>query len=478
MVIGSLHAFAKSVDKTIDRGDLDLALRSIFEFVERIITEPLCTSQVFGSRELDALCERIGQLGLSAMPRRMGSVSESGTLTYVYIVTKLQKSGGHTRVIEDFIGSRPAAAHVVLSTELCGRSDAEYVQNELTKRRNVRFESAPPGSFVRRLAWLQDRIHEIAPAHTYLFNSHQDSVAVAAVQPREGGASFYHHGDHHLCLGVHLTGLEHIDPHPMGYHNCRDALGIRNTYLPLTVGDQGERPPGQPFRADGLLVTCTAARSNKVEIAYFARYVEVVPALLKTTGGKHIHIGRLSPMARLEISRAMKRNGIPADRFEYIPWVRSVWRTLQDRRVDLYVASFPYGGGLTLIEAMGAGVAVALHNHISSRVLSGIELAYPEAFLWRVPEQLLEYCATVPADELERNSRLGRARYLALHRRELLAEMLNSPAASVGVPEGLSSRYVPNHGEWACWAQSQLSVLGLTKRAAYRLFRRLRSRYA
>ncbi len=54
-------------------------------------------------------------------------------------------------------------------------------------------------------------------------------------------ASFYHHGDHHLCLGVYLSHLEHIDPHPMGYHNCRDALGIDNTYIPLTVDDKGDR---------------------------------------------------------------------------------------------------------------------------------------------------------------------------------------------------------------------------------------------
>ena len=43
------------------------------------------------------------------------------------------------------------------------------------------------------------------------------------------------------------------------------------------------------------------------------------------------------------------------ERFIYMPWVPSVWKTLHDCRVDLYIASFPYGGGLTLIEAMGAG---------------------------------------------------------------------------------------------------------------------------
>jgi hypothetical protein len=193
----------------------------------------------------------------------------------------------------------------------------------------VRFLSAPRGDFGARLSWLQGALIGCNPEHVYLFNHHQDSVAVAAIQPGMGiKASFYHHGDHHLCLGVHLDHLVHIDPHPMGYHHCREMLGVENVYVPLTFEDKGPRPDTLPFAPGGVLTTATAARSNKIEIPYFVSYLDLIPRLLKVTGGRHIHIGRLTPWALWRLRRGMRKEGVPADRLVYLAWTPSVWRTL------------------------------------------------------------------------------------------------------------------------------------------------------
>jgi hypothetical protein len=471
----SVRAVVQQVSRDLDAHDVGAALRRIFDFVERIVTEPLCTSLVYGSPELDACCEQIGRINLKAIAHRPTSSRQDVAPLYAYLVTRLQKSGGHTRVLEDLIAARPSARHLIVSTELCGRSDLDYVQQRLLSQPGVRFVRPTAGGFAQRLSWLQRTLLDEAPEHTYLFNHHQDSVAVSAL-PADIGmkASFYHHGDHHLCLGVHLAHLAHVDLHPMGYHQCR-ALGIDNVYMPLTVADQGARPAARGFRSGPGLVTCTAARSNKVEIPYFVRYAEVVPALIEATGGTHLHVGRLSPWLRWEIARGLRRRGIPAQRFGYIDWVPSVWRFLQDRRVDLYVASFPYGGGLTLIEAMGAGVPVALHNHIYSRVLSGIDLAYPEAFVWKEPEELYRFCAKVTAQELENASTAGRQRYDEYHRREVLVRLLDGEIASVSPPADLSARFHTRQDEWAAWVESQARVSRVAARAAYRLLRRVRA---
>ena len=274
--LASMYRFNEAVSGLVDRGQIDQALHLIHDLVERIVTEPLCTSQVFGSRVLDDLCQRIGALSLARISTGIVATATSPhePPPVVYIVTRLQKSGGHTRVIEDFIMARPEARHIILSTELAGRSDTDYLAQVLQKKGSVVFDQAPKTSYVHRLVWLQKRLLDLGPQKVYLFNHHQDSVAVAAIQPgMELDASFYHHGDHHLCLGVYVSCLEHIDPHPMGYHHCRDELGIANTYIPLTVEDKGDRASGQPFLPDGLLTTCTAARSNKIEIPYFISYV-------------------------------------------------------------------------------------------------------------------------------------------------------------------------------------------------------------
>lgn len=473
----SIHSLISAVSHLTDNGDIDQALRLIHDFVERIITEPLCTSQVFGSKTLDDLCLRIGRANLSGIKQEIAEATHSQLAqpAVVYIVTKLQKSGGHTRVIEDFIRVQPSLQHIILSTELDGRSDAEYLMKGLAQQANVVFEQVPKVNYQQRLTWLQKRLLKNHPKKVYLFNHHQDSVAVAAIQPEmKLDASFYHHGDHHLCLGVYLSHLEHIDSHPMGYHNCRDALGIDNAYIPLTTDDKGDRPAEWPFLYDGILTTCTAAKSNKIEIPYFVSYLELVPMLLKATGGRHIHIGRLTPWALFKIRRGLKRHGIQPGRFIYRPWVPSIWKALHDFRVDLYVASFPYGGGLTMIEAMGAGIPLALHRHIFSRILGGIDFGYPGVVSWRYPEELLKYCTSITRGDLEEAGRLARLHYEKFHSRGNLQGVLNNVVLDCPKPANLSDKFSVEHDEWAAWMERQLTIRRVFSRAAYRAFRRFR----
>lgn len=367
---------------------------------------------------------------------------------------------------------------MLLSTELEGKSDVDYLMNTSPRPTNIAVELAPKRNYQRRLTWLQKRLLEIHPVRVYLFNHHQDSVAVAAIQPgMELHGSFYHHGDHHLCLGLYLTHLEHIDSHPMGYHNCRDTLGINNSYIPLTVGEKGSRPLDRPFLSDGMLTTCTAARSNKIEIPYFLSYLDLVPQLIKATGGRHIHIGRLTPWALFKIRLGLKRFGIGHERFIYMPWVPSVWNTLHNYRVDLYISSFPYGGGLTLIEAMGAGVPVVLHRHIFSRLLSVIDLAYPEAFCWRYPDELINYCIRLKPENLEEQSILSRKQFEKFHKWEIFEAAVADPSKMIA-PSNLSTAFNPQGDEWACWIENQLSFGQLAKRGIYRLFRKIRAKFS
>ncbi|AGS38799.1 hypothetical protein [Cycloclasticus zancles] len=470
----SIRSLHETVSVLTNKGDFDQALRLIHDFVERVFTEPLCVSQVFGSKTLDDLCQRIGKANLVSIKEELGCIEpkQADKPIFVYIVTKLQKSGGHTRVIEDFIKARPEGEHVLLSTELAGRSGPSFLTGGLERRASITFKQAPKLSLQKRLGWLQRQLLEINSERVFLFNHHQDCVAVAAIQPEmKLNASFYHHGDHHLSLGVYLSHLEHIDPHPMGFHHCRDALGIENVYMPLMIEDKGKRPSDQPFMANGTLTTCTVGRANKIEIPYFISYLDVVPELLKTTGGRHVHIGTLSPWARYRVWRGMKRLGIAKERFVYISWESNIWGALHKYKIDLYIASFPYGGGLTLVEAMGAGVPVALHEHIFSRVLAGIDLAYPEVFSWRYPEKLLSYCSSLTPEVLMRHSRLARKQYESCH----IPKVSWSEEGSKYTPAALSNEYDVLSDERAAWMTQQVSLHGVISRVVYRILRRLRS---
>lgn len=474
----SVSSLIRRAETALDDGRVNKALWLVHHLVERIVTEPLCVSQAFGSRDLDKLCLRIGRQNLSSLGVRQEDLwpLRTSRSRVVYVVSRLQRSGGHSRLVQDFIRAQPDKDHLILSTGVGGPSDEDYLSKVYADDDSVRFMSAPRTDLQSRLSWLQSMLACCQEEYIYLLNHHQDSVAVAALVPELGlKGSFLHHGDHHLCLGVHLDHFTHVDLHPMGYHHCREELSINNHYLPLTFEDKHFVPVQTEFARGGCLTTATAARFNKVEIPYYVSYLDTIPQMLKVTGGRHIHIGKLTPWALRRMRIQMRKKGVPADRLIYIEWTPSVWKSLQEHEVDVYIASFPYGAGLTLIEALGAGVPVIMHQHVHSRVLSGLELAYPEAFHWADPEDLYAHLASLEPKRLEPEKQLSRLRYEEFHRPEILKSYLHDTNSIQRPVPPLRSEFRPRYDEWAAWAESQLSFSRLVYRSVYRTFRKIRS---
>jgi len=474
----SVNKLSAAIDSHIARGDLDSALRLIHRAVDQVFCEPINTGCIYGSKLLDSHCQMIGAMNwrrvcANAQTRPTGGPPNN---TVVYLASRLYTTGGHTAVLADIIRLGPKTKSVILISGTVGATDLAALLHRFKENEQVSFECAPRGSRLEKLDWLQHRLLSLSPATVWLFNHCQDSVAVAAVQPDAGyKLRFYHHADYQLCLGVHLAYADHIDPHPMGFHNCRDKLGVQaNRYLPLVVKDKGLCIGKESHSPNHGLITCTAAPPNKVEAPYFIRYADVIPELLQTTGGKHIHIGPLSLLTRLRIKRGIRTLGLPETSFVYIPYVPSVWHALHKYSVDLYLTSFPYGGGRTLIEAMGAGVAVALHLHIHSRLLSSFDMAFEGALLWRDPQELYRQLQMVDIESLHKFGQAARRNYEENYQEEILAKALEDwqhPLQSPILREG----YVPDDLQKALDITYQVSFLGAMRRMANRALRRWKS---
>lgn len=477
MLVRSQFDLQNEVLSQVSRGDFNTALFLIHKAVEQILLEPINTARIFSSQLLDELCQHVGAVNWETLSKRLPAKAEQYRTIpdrpMVYVVSQLYISGGHTAALADIIRLGPSSTCVILVTGVTGATDRSNILHRFDSIENLSFEYAPKGNHKTKLDWLQKRLWELSPGVVWLFNHHQDSVAVAGVQPGSGyQLRYYHHADHHLCLGVHLNFAEHVDISPAGFHNCREKLGIQeNRYLPLVAKDFGiSSKTSDSFAASGL-VTCTAASSIKVESPYYISYVDVIPQLLRASGGKHIHIGHLTPIALARIRWGIYKLGLPRNSFLYLPFVRSVWKALHEHKVNLYVASFPYGGARTLIEVMGAGVAPILHMHYSSRLLSAFDIAYEGVPTWKSPQDLYAYVRGVNGSELKSQGKIARDVYEKFYREDLMSDALsnwNSPLKAPPLKEG----YLSNDFQEALDIASQTNYLGATSRLFKRTLRK------
>lgn len=445
----------------LDAGRIEAALRAVEDLVESVICEPLNTAEIFADAGLDDACQRAGAACLREL--RPASHDTGERVPVVFVASRLQASGGHTAVLADIARLAGGPARILL-TGVGGRTNTAGLSHLFGGIPDLQFETAPRASRLERLRWVQSRLAALRPETVWLFNHHQDSVAVAAVQPGQGyQLKFLHHGDHHLCLGVCLPFGEHYDPHAMGWRNCREVLQRSdNLYLPMAVAVPVVRQ-AHALRS-GPLVTCTAAGRNKIEHDYWPAYAEVVASSLARTGGTHIHIGRLSAPYRWRIRRALRGQGVQPARFRYIPRVRSVAAALVQEGVDVYLSSFPYPGARTLVEAMAAGLPVAVHDHSGKRFLGALDMAPPGSCVWSDPEELFAFLQRTDRTELRRLGELSRRHYDANHTPQAMEAALRAGAAPAPVPlshfphrrdplaEALRrSRHLSLHGVFGRW---------------------------
>ncbi|APR35215.1 hypothetical protein [Paraburkholderia sp. SOS3] len=409
-------------------GDIASALRLIQEFVQSVIGDPRTVAKIFANNSLDTFCRDLGARVLESLPasNKKNGAGECGP---VFLATELYSTGGHTAVLEDLLkgGSFPGRA-VILLTNLMGTANLEVIQQRFAPY-DVDVQCAPDAGPEAKLVWLLERLRDLHATHLFLFNHHQDSVAVAAAQRGLAQQTvFYHHADHHLCLGVTLDYDLHADCSPMGFHHCRDELDVCNTvYWPLTASDCGVSEFDGRSQAGGHgLRTCTAGTRNKFEQPYQYDFGDLLPKILNATRGTHVHFGLLSEPTLTRIRDGMQSLGIAAERLTYIEWVPSVWKALQEQMVDLYFSSFPIAGARAVVEALGSGTPVIAHESYLSRFHGAMDMLYPEAFTWKTPDALLAHLAVLEPQRIEQERKWARERYEQMHAPEALRAAIHA----------------------------------------------------
>jgi len=374
-----------SVLNCIDETRFGDAMRLIKSFVERVLNDEEAVGVVFASRELDALCEKLAEAYYANLPVS-NQTERCGT---VILVSELVRAGGHVELIKDYLALRIFEGPVRIAlTDVFNRVHRAS-REEWELQFGCEIFIASEGEVDGKLSELTAQLCAWQPKAIVTLGHNQDVVCIAAAHiPGPQNRYYIHHGDHHLSLGVTCSALQHVDLHNMSHHWCKTQVGAAGLlYWPLS----SIRPScvKSSFLERGTVTTASCGRMYKFEAgSYTIRYEHAVSLILTATGGHHVHFGDLSDAFLQRIYAELDAKKIDRARFVHIDWVASLPRALIDYGVDVYVSSFPVGGGKSLIDAMSAGIPTVVHESYRSRYHSSTDLAYPESFVWRRYEEL------------------------------------------------------------------------------------------
>ncbi|WP_138995724.1 hypothetical protein [Sphingomonas sp. PAMC 26621] len=413
----SFYELKSEVGKKVVCGEYSDALDNLKRFIISVTNEQSLPVEVVGSRKIDELCELIGDGYFRHFfeARLAQSPFRPVEKRVVIVCTGLYKYGATSLVVGDLVKAHPGYECSVIATDYLNDMSSEDRELSDIDASGAVISVCPPGEAQEKLGWLIQQFLRIAPARIFLLNHHQDPVAIAAARPfvDKTKVIFYHHSDHNICVGVHMEGAVHVDPHNIGFYNCRNNEGIRgNVYVPLTVHDNDVTRVGSQFVRTGELTTCSSGAYHKFSNFYLYPYQDMLVDRFKGRNGRHIHIGEISPSELAALRDRLTANDIDAERFVHIPGTPSLWRTLVDQEVDLFIGSFPMSCTRTTIEVMGAGLPILMPENYLSRFASNRDLVYPDAFLWKYPAEFAEVIRTVTPKSLGMHAARSRAHYI------------------------------------------------------------------
>ncbi|MFL9952488.1 glycosyltransferase family 4 protein [Paraburkholderia nemoris] len=380
-----LDRLQESVVKCISQSQYGDAMVRIKLFVEHVINDPESIAVVFASRELDTLCRMLADAYYSNHYER---VSEGrGT---VILASELVSAGGHVELIKDYLALQLFESPVrVALTDVFNRIDLATIHAWEALLGCEVFIATATG-LESKLDALAAKLGEWNPSTILTLGHNQDVVSIVAAHfPGAINRYYIHHGDHHLSLGVTCEAFQHVDLHNMSYELCKNEIGVaQQRYWPLSAVRPSERKTR--FLERGALTSCSCGRASKFESgSYAVSYERAVACILNASHGYHVHIGQLPEAFLQKIYETLDAENVSRDRFIHIEWVPSLSRALIEYSVDVYVGSFPLGGGKALIEAMSVGVPVVTHESYRSRYHGGCELTYPDSYTWSRYDELI-----------------------------------------------------------------------------------------
>ncbi len=433
----TLQAF----DTLLGQERFDLALNVLAEAVTKVAFGERATGGL-AMPDADRACRRFAEVLERKYPLPKPSIGFDRAAN-IYLATEFFQSGGHRRLLEETIRARPQERHVVVFSGLLDHNTDYSTRIMAEAGALVVRADASLGRF-GLLLWLREKLAAYVPRRIFLYTHPQDviaHIAVLAVEARMG-PRLYHvrHADTRPALGADLAQATHLAIRPeQKARLLADGPDLSVQVLPLCVGG-GSRPSSRllgrlafwkrrPSLASAKFLSATCGLAMKFAEDGPLAFGDVVAGVLAARGGRHVHLGEVPRAFQDAAWNRIEARGLARDRLMFAGEVEDVAGELATRGVDLFIGSFPVGGGLSMCEAAFAGVPVALHDPgagEADRYVSGLTHAPPRHLVWRDGDALRDRLKGAKKSELRVMGASSRAWYEARLTPERFARRLDT----------------------------------------------------
>ncbi len=408
-------------------GDLDGLLSSLQATAVELISSRGTGHLPAGMEEMDFLLEACGV-------RIAGQYAgkPDGASGELVIVTRLFAEGGHTALIGDLVRACPG-----VTVRVCipnPAPDHDTVPPSVLERTGLTENNVVHASGDSPTQRIQSAIENCLPdppARIHLIH-HPDDVesvvlAVALASLTGAGIWMFHHADYLPTVGLYLKKARIIELTERTSAFTRHGLGLPNHYLPLTCED----PPllRKEFLKNGTVTTgmCVSAAKLFEQNSRGYDYVSVISLLLKHTTGKHIHIGKLSPLELDKIHNGLKSAGVDVHRFQAVGTCASLAHALDSLGVDVMLNSFPLAGARTSVECMASGVPMLWHGKYTGSSMRRSYMLYPGAITWFHPDDLVTTIRNIDAHWCVEQGKMAREHWERTHTPENWQRFFEDP---------------------------------------------------
>lgn len=418
----SLDDFSNFFNKLINYQNYEAALRELFFYSFIVQSNPLKNKNYLSSKFIDNMICKLSTSYRSSnlfKKNKFDQKKHNLDLFDMFIFcSKYQKTGGHSRIIDDLIDKNKNKNILILSTEIYGKSDYIFFHKKHSKKNEIiKFLCIPGKNFFAKLNFVASVVDYAKNKKIFLLNSNSDPIHLSSINYKKinNNIHFIHHADYSFSLGATLN-FRHYDLNQMHKKTCSKHLFIDHKVLNLFKLQNLQKN----YSKNSLNFFDIKFDPEKINFVIVGNYNKFFPdfllidlfffykAILKDTKHRIYFVGNIPIILKFLFLLMLQINLISPKRSIFLKYSSNLNNTFSEINANIFVTSFPVFGGLSLLEALSFGLPVLIKDN-NHKYFSGIPYLKRNSFIsWNSFDDLRSLIKKIDKNFFVKYSKLSR----------------------------------------------------------------------